>query len=55
MEIYVRTVWSDYEKINMEDLQHKIDYEYGTYYKIDKIDNNIICICRIEEDCYFED
>lgn len=50
MEIYVRTIQSDYKKIDMKDLQHRIDHEYGTYYKIDKIDNNAIYLCRIEED-----
>lgn len=50
MKIYIRTVWSDYEEINITDLQHKIDYEYGTYYKIDDIGDDTIYICRITED-----
>lgn len=50
MKIYVRTVWGDYEEIKLEDLQHAIEYEYGTYYKIDYITNCAIYICKIVED-----
>ena len=50
MKVYVRTVWGDYEEITLEDLQHAIDYECDTYYKIDYITNYAIYICKIVED-----
>ena len=49
MKVYVRTGWSDYEEVRLEDLQEAIDYECDTFYKIDEISDDAIYICKITE------
>ena len=50
MKVYLRSVWSNYEEISVAELQERIDTVYGEQYLIDEIDDNVIYVCKIEED-----
>ena len=46
MNIFVRTVWSDYEKITLEEFNYRINSFYDIYFVVDELDNN--CIYLLE-------
>lgn len=50
MDVFVRTVWGDYEKITLEELNYRIEHFYNTYYIVDELDNNCVYLLEKHEE-----
>lgn len=50
MDVFVRTVWGDYEKITLEEFNYRIENFYDTYYIVDELDNNCVYLLEKHEE-----
>lgn len=50
MDVFVRTVWSNYEKMTLKEFNYRKENFCDTYYIVDELDNNYIYLLEKQEE-----